>query len=216
MTRQLAVAATALMLLSGTLPAQRDSARRAARGQILPGGKPKARLNALGRGAAQPQDQANLPVRQQVQQAFRARIRKELNLDQPKMRRLNLTEQSFTRQRNELNRSERETRQGLAAAMQDSTPDQGKIDQYLNQLVQAAHKRADLVEAEQKELSSFLTPMQRAQYTGAPATAERAHPRHSGRPRRGPAASAGGAAARALRAGPARARLFGSPEWWNW
>ena len=129
MTRQIAVAATALVLLSGTLPAQRDSLRRAARGQILPGAKPNARLNNPGRGAEK--DEANLPVRQQVQQAFRARVRQELNLDQPKARRLNQTEQSFTRQRNELNRSEKETRQGLAAAMQDSTPDQGKIDQYL-------------------------------------------------------------------------------------
>jgi hypothetical protein len=159
-TRQFAVAATALVLLSGSLAAQRDSVRRAARGQILPGGK-AGRLNNPPRGSA---DQANLPLRQQVRQAFQARVRNELNLDQPKMRRLNQTEQSFTKQRNELGKSERETRQALATAMQDSTPDQGKIDGYINQLVQAQRKRADLLEAEQKELSSFLTPMQRAQY----------------------------------------------------
>jgi hypothetical protein len=109
-------------------------------------------------------DQANLPLRQQVRQAFQARIRQELNLDQPKMRRLNQTDQSFQRQRNELGQSERQTRQALATAMQDSTPDQGKIDGYINQLIQVQRKRADLLEAEQKELSSFLTPMQRAQY----------------------------------------------------
>jgi hypothetical protein len=149
------------MLLSGTLPAQRDSVRRAARGQILPGGKAGARLD---RGRAAAKGEANLPVRQQVRQAFLARVRDELKLDPPKMRHLNQTEQSFTRQRNELNLSERQTRQALAAAMQDSTPDQGKIDGYINQLIQAQRKRADLVEAEQKELSSFLTPMQRAQY----------------------------------------------------
>jgi Spy/CpxP family protein refolding chaperone len=100
-----------------------------------------------------------------VQQAFRNRVRQLLNLDQPKMRRLNQTEQGFNRQRTELNQSERQTRLALAAAMQDSAgPDQGKIDQYINQLVQAQRKRADLLEAEQKELSSFLTPLQRAQY----------------------------------------------------
>ena len=164
MTRQLAVAAMALVLSSGMLPAQRDSARRAARGQILPGGKAGARLNNPGRAAGRAEDQANLPVRQKVRQAFLARVRQELNLDQPKMRRLNQTEQSFNRQRNELNQSERQTRQSLAAAMQDSTPDQGKIDGYINQLIQVQRKRADLLEAEQKELSSFLTPMQRAQY----------------------------------------------------
>jgi hypothetical protein len=160
-TRRFAVAATALVLLSGTLSAQGDSLRRAARSQILPGGKPGARLNPGGVAA---KDQANLPVRQQVRQAFQARIRDELNLDQPKMRRLNQTEQSFNRQRSEVGQSERQTRLALAAAMQDSTPDQGKIDGLINQLIQAQRKRADLLEAEQKELSSFLTPMQRAQY----------------------------------------------------
>ena len=162
MTRQIAVAATALMLLSGTVHAQRDSVRRAARGQIIPGGK-AGRLNNPARGGGRA-DQANQPLRQQVRQAFQARVRQELNLDQPKMRRLNQTEQSFTRQRSEIGQSERQTRQALAAAMQDSTPDQGKIDGYINQLIQVQRKRADLLEAEQKELSSFLTPMQRAQY----------------------------------------------------
>lgn len=163
MTRQIAVAAMALMLLSGTVHAQRDSVRRAARGQILPGGKQVGRLNP-GRAAGRAENQANQPLRQQVKQAFQARVRQELNLDQPKMRRLNQTEQNFTRQRSEIGQNERQTRQALATAMQDSTPDQGKIDGYINQLIQVQRKRADLLEAEQKELSSFLTPMQRAQY----------------------------------------------------
>jgi hypothetical protein len=35
----------------------------------------------------------------------------------------------------------------------------------MNVLVQAQRRRADLFEAEQKELSGFLTPLQRARFT---------------------------------------------------
>jgi Spy/CpxP family protein refolding chaperone len=49
--------------------------------------------------------------------------------------------------------------------MVDSTArDQDKIAQYLDRLVQGQRKRADLLEAEQKEFATFLTPLQRAQY----------------------------------------------------
>jgi hypothetical protein len=163
-TRQLAGAATALMLLGGTLSAQGDSARRALRAQgqlpVRPGARAGGRA-ALG-GAAAP---GELPLRQQVQQAFRNRVRQVLNLDQPQMRRLNQTEQRFNRERAALTQSEKQTRLSLAATMDDTAHlDPAKIDQYINQLVQAQRKRADLLEAEQKELSTFLTPLQRLQY----------------------------------------------------
>jgi hypothetical protein len=38
------------------------------------------------------------------------------------------------------------------------------VDGYLARLVQAQRKRADLLEAEQKELAGFLNPVQRAKY----------------------------------------------------
>ena len=166
LTRPLAVAASALILLAPALSAQGDTARQPQRAQTQLPARAGGRLGGAGRGAlARGAAQGDAPLRQQVQQAFRNRVRQLLNLDQPKMRRLNQTEQGFNRLRTELNQSERQTRLALAAAMQDSAgPDQGTIDQYINQLVQAQRKRADLLEAEQKELSSFLTPLQRAQY----------------------------------------------------
>jgi periplasmic protein CpxP/Spy len=163
-TRRLATAALTLVVLAAPATAQ-DSSRRALRvqRQQLPA-RPGARGGGRAAGA-RALDEANAPLRQQVQLAFRNRVRQELNLDQPKMRRLNQTEQGFNKQRNELLQTERQTRLALLAAMQDSAgPDQPKIDQYINQLTQVQRKRAELVEAEQKELSSFLTPLQRAQY----------------------------------------------------
>jgi hypothetical protein len=161
------MAVAALLLLGGTVSGQTDTARRPQRAQTqLPGRANGRPVGGGGRaGLARPAEQNNLPIARQVRQAFQNRVRQELNLDAPKMRRLVQTDQRFDVQRRELNQSEKQTRVSLAAVMQDSAgPDQGKVDQYLSQLVQAAHKRADLVDAEQKELSSFLTPMQRAQY----------------------------------------------------
>ena len=164
MKRQVAGAATALMLLGGALSAQGDTSRRALRAQeqlpVRPGARAAGR-EAPGRAAAP----GELPLRQQVQQAFRNRVREVLNLDQPQMRRLNQTEQRFNRERAELTQSEKQTRLAMAAAMDDTAShDPAKIDQYINQLVQAQRKRADLLEAEQNELKTFLTPLQRLQY----------------------------------------------------
>jgi len=75
-------------------------------------------------------------------------------------------DQKYEQQRREVLRSERQARLNLKAAMQDSTghPDQDKIAQYMDQLVHGQRQRADLLEGEQKELATFLSPLQRAQY----------------------------------------------------
>ena len=169
MIRHLTGAATALVLLSGSLSAQAKPAKPR-RGQVqvpVPaGGRAQAPAPAPAPGragrAASPDVQ---PLRQQVQQAFRNRVREVLNLDPQKMRQLNQTEQRFNRERGDLLKNERQTRVAMKAALDDTTNrDPHKVDEYLNQLVQIQHQRADLVDAEQKELSTFLTPVQRVQY----------------------------------------------------
>jgi Spy/CpxP family protein refolding chaperone len=103
-------------------------------------------------------------LERQVSQALARVVRKRLNLNDQQMQSLRRVDQKYNGQRLQLLRGERSLRQNLRAAMKDSTPDQAKISEYIDQLTQAQHQRADLVAAEQKELSSFLTPMQRAQY----------------------------------------------------
>src|SRR5262249_21144896 len=140
-TRSLAMACTALVMIGTALPAQRDTASR--RAQRAQGQFPvRGGARAAGRGAVAREAQKDLPRRQMVQQAFRNRVREVLNLDQAKTRRLFQTDQDFNRQRAALNQSERQARVALAAAMQDSgSIDQSKVDQYINQLVQAPRKR---------------------------------------------------------------------------
>jgi Spy/CpxP family protein refolding chaperone len=141
--------------------------------QVRPGGDTtgaRGRPNRPLRGLAQRGqlgDTGNVAgqaaLAQQIRQRFGGVVRRQLNLDQSKWQQFDRVDKQFQRQRNQIQRDERESRLGLKAAMQDTAnADQAKIAQYLNQLALAQHRRADLLDAEQKELSTFLTPLQRA------------------------------------------------------
>ena len=106
-------------------------------------------------------------MERQVRQAIARAVRKQLSLNDEQMGKLQRANGKFEQQQRQLLREEGETRRNLRAAMEDTTAreqNQPKIGQYLDQLVQIQHRRADLVDAEQKELAGFLTPMQRAQF----------------------------------------------------
>lgn len=146
--------ATMVIALATTVSAQR--APRAG-GSVRP----------LARGgvAAQQPNPRRQALQKQVREAFAKVVRKQLNLNDEQMRSLQRVDAKFELERRSLMREERQARVGLVAAMADSaSPDQARIGQQLDVLVQAQRKRADLLEAEQKELSGFLTPLQRAKY----------------------------------------------------
>lgn len=122
------------------------------------------RRGALGR-AAPGTLQERQALQRRVREAFSGVVRRELKLDASQMQTLLRVDQKYQQQRRALQREEREARLGLRAAMLDSAArDQNKIAQYLDQLVQGQRKRADLLDGEQKEFATFLTPLQRAQY----------------------------------------------------
>lgn len=152
-----------LVTSSTSLRAQAEStAVRPLRGRGLGGGRG---ARALERANAAPKQQA---LQKAVRQRFANVVRTRLNLTDEQAQRLDATDQRFQKQRTQIGQQERASRQGLAAALADSggTQDQAKISQYMDQLVQAQHKRADLLEQEQKELGTFLTPVQRAKFLG--------------------------------------------------
>jgi Spy/CpxP family protein refolding chaperone len=115
---------------------------------------------AVGRAAGQPE------LVRQVRQAFAGVVKRQLALTDDQSRQLDGVEARFEQQRVAMQRSERQARVSLAAAMQDSSAgaDQSRVAQSMDQLVKAQHQRADLLEAEQKDLAAFLTPLQRARY----------------------------------------------------
>jgi protein CpxP len=119
-----------------------------------------------GRGGLRSQPPAERQLLQrQVRQAFAKAVRRQLNLSDDQMRKLQSVDLKYERQRVALLRDERQARQGLKSTMDDSANvDQAKVDSYLSRLVKAQRTRADLLESEQKELAGFLTPLQRAKY----------------------------------------------------
>ena len=151
--------AGALLASASVVGAQVAESATAAR---VPRRMQRGAQQQLGRGT--PNERQAL--QQRVRQAFAGVVRRQLNLSAPQMQTLQRTDQKYEQQRRAIVRDERDARLNLAAAMQDSTghPDQDKIAQYLDELVRGQRRRAELLEAEQKEFSTFLSPLQRAQY----------------------------------------------------
>ena len=117
------------------------------------------------RGAGRAAGDQALP--RQLRQQFAAVIQRRLGLTDENAKRLQATDRKYELQRTALRREERQTRQALAAALADTVNvDQAKIAQYMDQLTRAQHRRADILDAEQKELATFLTPLQRAKLQG--------------------------------------------------
>jgi Spy/CpxP family protein refolding chaperone len=123
-------------------------------------------------GAASAQRRADRPppkqqaLQRQVRQAFAGVLKRQLNLNDEQLKKLQDVDAKYQRQRTEVVRDERAARLDLRSALTDTsaTPDQTKVDGYLTRLTAAQRKRADLLEAEQKELAGFLTPVQRAKF----------------------------------------------------
>ena len=144
-----------LFFITSALGAQRDSGRRPL------GQRGRAEIRA-GRAGQRPN---RLVLEGRARVALAVAVRRQLSLDDQKMQKLKETDAKFDPERRNLTREEREARQTLKAAMEDSTsPDQSKIDASMKRVLAIQHRRVELLEAEQRDLATFLTPKQRAQY----------------------------------------------------
>jgi Spy/CpxP family protein refolding chaperone len=109
--------------------------------------------------------------REQLEQRFRMRLanllKTQLGLTDEGMRQLSDVNQRFDLQRRDMNRREMTTRRALRAeVLKLDSADAGRIEQLLTDQFKIERERIDLTEAEQRELSKFLTPVQRARYLG--------------------------------------------------
>ena len=106
-----------------------------------------------------------IAVERQVRQRLAQRAQAVVGLTDDQMTKLAAMDREFTPRRIDLMREEMATRQGLRRAMADSTNvDQSRIAEYTSKLVDVQRRRADLLDAEQKQLGTFMTPLQRAKY----------------------------------------------------
>ena len=142
----LSVTAAALLSLAApTLAAQRLDRQPARQGQQAP------------------------PLGGPLEREFRERlaevVRRRLNLNDTQMRQLRQVNDRVERARMQLLREEREIRMALRTEMlAGDSADQARVATLLDDALRIQRRRLDLVEQEQRALSEFMTPLQRAQY----------------------------------------------------
>lgn len=118
--------------------------------------------------APRPRDPAR---RELLEREFRQRgevlVRRRLGLTDPQMQRLRDVNQRFAGQRRGLLAQERATRMELRSELtRGNAADQARVAQLVQQAQDLQRQRLALAEQEQKELSTFMTPVQQAQYLG--------------------------------------------------
>jgi hypothetical protein len=105
-------------------------------------------------------------LEQRFQERLATVMRERLGLNEDQVRRLGDVNRRFESQRRELFQSEREIRIGMRKALSDSAANNDEVAGLMDRAIRLQRQRVDLLEAEQRELALFLTPVQRAKYFG--------------------------------------------------
>jgi Spy/CpxP family protein refolding chaperone len=138
--------------------------------------KAKLRLTALTlalSGAAAYAQPVTAPLtkadRPALDQQFRERVaqltKNRVGLTDAQMAQLDQSNARFAPQLSQVAMQERETRRQLRQEMTSGTqPNQQKVSDLLDASVRLQKERISIVEAEQKDLARFMTPVQRARY----------------------------------------------------
>lgn len=125
------------------------------------------------RAAAAHADSAALasPERRQLERRLHDRVmrvvRDRLNLTQEQVEALSATNQRYEQERRALAQRELALRLELRSQLRRAdSADQRRVAELLDQTMQAQQEKLDLYRREQRDLASFLTPVQRAKYMG--------------------------------------------------
>ena len=124
--------------------------------------RPNRRLDA--------QDRAAMPARrqlleQQIRRSFWRAAKQRIGFSDEQMQRLEASSQRFDVRRRELAQQERTQRVALRAQiLADSAANQPAIATALDQLHDIQRRRLELQADEQRELATFMTPLQRAKF----------------------------------------------------
>ena len=110
-------------------------------------------------------DQEGGGLERQFRERLAEVVRRRLNLDDAQMRQLGQVNNRFERDRMILLRDERRVRQSLRAeVLAGDSANQSRVSELLDQALKIQQRRLDLTAEEQRELSAFMTPVQRAKY----------------------------------------------------
>jgi hypothetical protein len=104
-------------------------------------------------------------LEQRVRQRMASVVKQRLGLSDDQMRRLGEVNRDIEGQRRQLNQQERELRVALRAELvRGDSASQERVARFVDQLIDVQRRRIDLLSREQRALSAFMTPVQRAQY----------------------------------------------------
>jgi hypothetical protein len=103
----------------------------------------------------------------QVAQRVEQRMKTLLNLNDAQLTKVREINMRYQQRRQMLGQQEREIRMSLREeAIAADSSRQTQVDDLLKRLMTAMRQRIDLLEQEQKDLATVLTPLQRATYMG--------------------------------------------------
>jgi periplasmic protein CpxP/Spy len=107
--------------------------------------------------------------RQQLEQRIRIQfeqiVRRRLQLTDDQLMRLRQTNRQFAPQRQALTAHERNIRQTIRAELRPGVvTDEHRVALLMDSLFVLQHERLDMLQSEQRELATFLTPSQRVRY----------------------------------------------------
>ncbi len=163
--RALRRAATALLISLGVLTAL-PAAASAQRAQGTPGTRGHQAPGA---------DRANRPttpaeraaLESQLEKRLADMVQRELSLTDEQMRRVAEVNKRIDVDRRAVLMRDRRARGALRAELEDSgTPNDAKVSALLDEMLAVQQERVRLTTVEQRALSAFLTPVQRARYLG--------------------------------------------------
>jgi Spy/CpxP family protein refolding chaperone len=125
-----------------------------------------------------------------IRERFVRLLRERVGLSDDQLRRLAPITRSFEVRRQTLFREERAARQALRRELSAASADQARVAAQIDQLLAVQRRRLDLATEEQRELATFMTPVQRARYLALQELLRRRademrRPRGDGPPRRG-------------------------------
>jgi periplasmic protein CpxP/Spy len=119
--------------------------------------------------AAQEGGRSQVPGRESAERRFERRVgrivQERLQLTDNQMRRLRAVNRGRAQQRQELFARERDARVTVRREiMRGDSADQRRVAALIEELFAVQRARLELLQAEQRELAEFLTPVQRARY----------------------------------------------------
>ena len=112
-----------------------------------------------------PDNPRRAQLEQQVRQRMTRMLRERVGLSDEQFEQLVQLNRRFDTRRRALVEQERDVRIGLRQEiLQEENADQDRVSRLVEQAIQVQRQRLQLLEEEQRALSQFLTPIQRAKY----------------------------------------------------